>query len=353
MENSVFELDAPISVGIITTNRCNLKCVHCMNESTMSVDEELSTNEIINIIDQSADAGVAFVEFNGGEFFVRSDVEQLLDYALMRNVRISITTNGTLISDDWIKKYDGKISLLRISLDSHIELIHDEFRGVKGSFNKTIATIDKLLKNKYTVTILTTVTRSRVSTFNEFVRFLEGLGVAGLHTTLLIPAGRGKNIDYEVLSPEEHKNFLEEYRRIKSTVSKSSNLHVLEESPQAFLLNDEILEGDYLVKCGAAFTEVVVLNDGYVLPCASFISVRDQYKTDDLNIRNNNLIDIYKNGDLMKKTRDTSLIKGSCSECEYLRNCGGGCRASANIVNEDVLSSDPMCWLVKNDDANK
>ncbi|MDY6227134.1 MAG: radical SAM protein [Clostridium sp.] len=133
-KKSIFELKAPICLGIITTNRCNLMCKHCMNSATSeNIVDELSTDEIKDIINQSCEADIKYIEFNGGEFFVRDDCEVLLDYAIERNIKVTITTNGTLISDKWINKYKNKISLIRISLDSHIPEIHDSFRPANNS----------------------------------------------------------------------------------------------------------------------------------------------------------------------------------------------------------------------------
>ena len=317
-KKSIFELKAPICLGIITTNRCNLMCKHCMNSATSeNIVDELSTDEIKDIINQSCEADIKYIEFNGGEFFVRDDCEVLLDYAIERNIKVTITTNGTLISDKWINKYKNKISLIRISLDSHIPEIHDSFRGKKGAFKKTTDTIKKLLSNDYSVTILTTISKSRLSTFEDFLNYLYELGVHGLHTTLLIPAGRGSDLIDEALSPREHKEFLEKYREYKEKYKKISSFILLEESPQTCLLEKkDKLKEDYKTKCGAAFTEVVILNDGYVLPCASFIAIREQYKIDELNIRNKKIIDIYKNADIMKKVRDIESLKGKCDKCE-------------------------------------
>lgn len=48
-----FLLKAPLCVSIITTNRCNLRCKHCIN-SAMSEknDDYLSTSDIKSIIKQ-------------------------------------------------------------------------------------------------------------------------------------------------------------------------------------------------------------------------------------------------------------------------------------------------------------
>mgnify|MGYP000958706882 CR=1 FL=1 len=337
-----FLLKAPLCVSIITTNRCNLRCRHCINSATPEThDDSLSTNDIKSIIDQCRISGVETIEFNGGEFFVRADNQELLDYAVNSRMSISITTNGTLIDESWARKYQGKISLLRISLDSHIKSIHDDFRGVHGAFERTTNNIRLLKECGYHITILSTITKSRLVSFGDFLNYIANLGVDGLHTTMLIPAGRGHNLNDEVLTPVQHELFLKQYREYKQKYS--NKMAILEESPQTCLLEDYVHDG-IPCKCGAAFTEVVVLDDGYVLPCASFISSRDKFQNDDLNIKKRSLIDVYRNSEIMNNVRDIHRLKGKCADCCYLDECGGGCRAAALISFDDIFAPDPLCW---------
>lgn len=337
-----FMLKAPLCVSIITTNRCNLRCKHCINSALAENSKDfLSTEDIKSIIMQCSQAGVETIEFNGGEFFVREDNQELLDYTATTKLSISITSNGTLINRAWAEKYKGRISLLRISLDSHIKELHDEFRGVKGAFERTTNNIRILKEFGYHVTVLTTITKSRLDTFGDFLAFLADLGVDGLHTTMLIPAGRGENLNDEVLTPEQHEEFLKRYREYKRIYK--NRMTILEESPQTCLLNDYVHDG-YPCKCGAAFTEVVVLDDGYVLPCASFISCREKFRTNDLNISSHSLVDIYRNAELMKNVRDINKLTGKCSDCSHLTECGGGCRAAALVNCDDIFAPDPLCW---------
>lgn len=338
-----FMLNAPLNVSIITTNRCNLRCKHCINSALPeNSGDALSTEDIKRIIDECVQSGIHTIEFNGGEFFVRDDNQELLNYAAKTKMSISITTNGSLINRAWAEKYKGRISLLRISLDSHIKEIHDEFRGVKGAFDRTTENIRILKELGYHITILTTITRSRLATFEDFLEFIANLGVDGLHTTMLIPAGRGEDLSDEVLTPVQHEQFLKQYREYKNVYK--TRMTILEESPQSCLLGGYNHDG-YPCKCGAAFTEVVILDDGYVLPCASFISCREKFRSEDLNIKNHSIIDIYMNSELMNNVRDIHKLTGKCSDCDHLMECGGGCRAGALINSNDIFAPDPLCWI--------
>lgn len=342
-KSSSFELSAPLSLALITTNRCNLRCKHCINSSSQKCSDELTTEQIIDYIDQSKKYGIAYIDFNGGEFFTRNDTDCILDYAIKQGIKIIITTNGTLITDSWIEKYAGKIHLIRISLDDYDEYKHDSFRGVKGAFSKTIDTIIKLKGVGYRITILSTITKSRIETFKKFVCFIKELGVDSLHTTLLFPAGRGTNLSDETINAEDHRKFLEIFLEVSSDLNKEGEFMLLDESSQRCLLDSEkpIFDG---VKCGAAFTEIAVSNYGFALPCAAFMGCEDVLRIEELDTRKYSLNEIYHNATIMKQIRTISSLGGRCKDCNYLKHCGGGCRAAAFIASGDIFGEDPVCW---------
>ena len=89
-------LAPPDRVSVNVTLRCNLTCSMC---TTCYDAPELSTDEIKGIIDQTADWGVEVFNPLGGEPFIRSDMEELLAYAVQRGFYVTVTTNGTLLTE--------------------------------------------------------------------------------------------------------------------------------------------------------------------------------------------------------------------------------------------------------------
>ena len=80
------------------TRRCNLKCVHCYaHAKDMAEDNELSTREGKELIDDLAGFGAPVILFSGGEPLVRKDLPELAEYAVDKGMRAVISTNGTLI----------------------------------------------------------------------------------------------------------------------------------------------------------------------------------------------------------------------------------------------------------------
>ncbi|MFH1437304.1 MAG: radical SAM protein [Pseudomonadota bacterium] len=87
----------PLFVGWAITNRCNLKCSYCSRP--MRGSAELSTPDMLRIIDQMADCGTIRVSFTGGEPLLRDDIGRLVSRAGRCGLQVSINTNGILLAD--------------------------------------------------------------------------------------------------------------------------------------------------------------------------------------------------------------------------------------------------------------
>src|SRR3989338_86870 len=86
----------PVVVWNITRT-CNLKCIHCYSDSeAKKYSGELTTEEAKAVIDDLSQVQV--VLFSGGEPLIRQDIFTLASYAKEKEVRIVLSTNGTLIT---------------------------------------------------------------------------------------------------------------------------------------------------------------------------------------------------------------------------------------------------------------
>ena len=63
------------------TQRCNFKCKHCYSSAVLgSTDNELSTEEIYQIVDQFKKLKVPVILLSGGEPFMRDDLFEIIAY---------------------------------------------------------------------------------------------------------------------------------------------------------------------------------------------------------------------------------------------------------------------------------
>jgi MoaA/NifB/PqqE/SkfB family radical SAM enzyme len=131
-------LAPPDWLSINLTLRCNLRCSMCT--TCYDVAGELTTRELLDVIDQAALWGIRVLNPLGGEPFVRSDLEEILLHAAGKDFHITLTTNGTLISPEraaHLARIPPEKLHLTFSLDGP-EAVHDSIRGA-GTWRRTMA----------------------------------------------------------------------------------------------------------------------------------------------------------------------------------------------------------------------
>ena len=196
----------PVIVWNIT-KRCNLKCVHCYaHAKNMAFDNELSTLEGKNLLDDLAEFGVPVILFSGGEPLTRKDLPELAAYAVKKGMRAVISTNGTLITPEKAQTLkEIGLSYVGISLDG-MEEINDRFRGVKGAFKATLKGIENCKKAGIKVGLRFTINKSNASEISKIFKLLQEMDIPRACFYHLVYAGRGTNLVKEDLSHLESRN---------------------------------------------------------------------------------------------------------------------------------------------------
>ncbi|MFA5119263.1 MAG: glycosyltransferase [Candidatus Omnitrophota bacterium] len=148
-----FTLERPETIILDITHRCNLSCAICDIRKDKPI-LEYTTQEVKGLIAQAIDWGVKDFVLSGGEALIRPDIFPILDFVKQSKYRVGILTNGILLTQDFLGKLlpyltSGSLSLC-ISLDSLRPQVHDEIRGLRGSFEKTFAGIKMLSERKKT-----------------------------------------------------------------------------------------------------------------------------------------------------------------------------------------------------------
>jgi len=116
------------NLRISLTSRCNLSCIYCHAEGEKDPDAEMSTEEILEIMNVAAKFGIRSIKFTGGEPLIRPDILEILR-AVPPGIESSITTNGILLAEmaDELKK--AGLRRVNVSLDS---LNPETYRKITG-----------------------------------------------------------------------------------------------------------------------------------------------------------------------------------------------------------------------------
>lgn len=154
------------------TSRCNLRCSHCFYLDELNKHDEMSLEEIEKVC--RSIAPLSFVRMTGGEPFLRKDLPEVISafHRYSNTNRMGIITNGT--RPEWVQKTVQQIFELspNVTVDVGVSVdglqdVHDELRGLKGSFQRAKDTVAELVKAQQQFPQLQTSTVTTVTAKNE------------------------------------------------------------------------------------------------------------------------------------------------------------------------------------------
>ena len=175
------------------TPACNLSCSHCY-AAYAGEQKVLSTEQALAVIDDLAAFGAPVLLFSGGEPFARSDIRTLAAYAKEKGLRVTFSTNGTLIDNataDWLR--DLGVAYVGISIDG-TEAIHDAFRRRPGAYQLALDAIRRLRARGVKVGLRVTMTRDNVRAIPDIFALMRAERVPRICLYHLVYTGRGKEI---------------------------------------------------------------------------------------------------------------------------------------------------------------
>jgi radical SAM protein with 4Fe4S-binding SPASM domain len=318
----------PLVLSWNVTRKCNLKCSHCyINAAKEELKDELTTEEAKNLMDQISHVSRPLLILSGGEPLLRQDIYELIRYGTGKGFRMGLGSNGSLIDGTVARNLkDAGVKTVSISLDSSIAEKHDEFRGVKGSWQKAINAIKALKQNNILVQVNTTVTQQNHSEIDQIMTLTEELGVENFHLFFLVPTGRGTKI--ADISPSMYEDM------IKSTFAKTAK-HRLNVRPSCApqfmrIAKDMGLDMRQWIRgCLAGLYYCRVYPNGDVTPCP-YLPVKLG------NVREKPFSEIWFNSEVFKNLRNFDTLKGKCGACSHRSVCGG-CRARAYGLSSDFI----------------
>ena len=341
----------PLVMSWNVTRECNMKCSHCyINATEKKLDNELTTKEAKGLMDQICQVSKPLLILSGGEPLLREDIFELIKYGSSLGLKMGLGSNGSLIDDGVAKKLKAAgTATVSISLDSNIPEQHDEFRGVKGAFEKAVNACKILRNNDVLVQVNATLTQNNYDQIDDIMSLAENIGVENFHLFFLVPTGRGKKLTD--ISPQKYEDM------ITHTFAKVAS-HKLNVRPSCAPQFMRIAKGmgldmrQWIRGCIAGLYYCRIYPNGDVTPCP-YLPIKLG------NIREKTFKEIWLTSEVFKALRDPNKLKGKCGSCEFRILCGG-CRARAyglssdfidycgdlNVPSEikrDYLAEDPWC----------
>ena len=137
----------PLSVSLELTRRCNLRCAHCYVTPGHGDDvpPEMTTQQVVGVIDQLTDAGCLLLLITGGEPLLRDDFPDIYAHARKRGLVVTVFTNATLVSERItavLREFPPRD--VDVTVYGATEETYERVTGRRGSFAACMKGIDAL-----------------------------------------------------------------------------------------------------------------------------------------------------------------------------------------------------------------
>ena len=322
-----------LSMEIEFSLRCNFQCIYCYVSNNVQYENELTQEEIRNVIDQARELDARKIIILGGEPMLYPHSMEMIRYIKQQGLDIELFTNGTHLTPSVTKElFDNGVRVV-LKMNTFDEGLQDILCGKKGAYQQIQGAFKNLLQAGYPsgcpMGVSTVICRQNI---RELVRMWEWLRDQGIipYFEMITPQGNARKNNSLTVETEQVQELFYQIAEI------DREKYGYQWKPQPPLIGDVCLRHQF---------SCTVNSRGFVQPCVGVnIPVG--------NIREKKLSDIIRDSEIMQDLKNyKQTLKGPCRECDQLNTCYG-CRGAAYQMTGDYLASDPLCWKnLKKQDA--
>lgn len=255
-------------IELVTTRICNApfvnpgptltdkpdSCIYCYQKADQPLTKEeileakgnqLTTEEIFNLIDQASSLGIRRFYFLGGEPLLKQDIGEILDYASGKIDYTVISTNGTGVAKNLESL--AKLSCVEVSIDSHIEEVACRTRPLY-LVKKAQEALNLLLDRGIYTCVNAVLTPANLEIILDSIEnwFQRGVRIVNLYPVI------GEGHDGLTLTQEElfkiGQEIMAKYQTFLQTWCKAGrHINVMADgniNPCASFIGDELVIGD-------------------------------------------------------------------------------------------------------------
>jgi len=324
------------------TMACNMRCKHCGSSCKDKQEDELNTEEALDLCDQLADLGMKFITLSGGELTLRDDWHIIAKHLTELGISTSMITNGWLLDDEMLHNAkDAGIISIGISIDG-LKETHDDIRRT-GSYERDLNLMKRIRELGMNACAVTTVHEGNFPELSDmYDEFLEA-GVNMWQLQIALPMGNfshHKDLYLKKGRVGELIEFCHSKMNGKIAMCPADCIGYYTEQ------ESQLREHVYKVKnewagCSAGKRTLGILCNGDIIGCTS---IRGKEYIEG-NIRKTSLREIWESPDSFKWNRELKKkdLKGFCHDCIYGEKCLGGCTNTRFTYGGDILSSNEYC----------
>ena len=299
----------PLSGGLNLTNRCNLKCVHCYirdHKCERNAPSELTTDSILSILDEAAEAGCLSFLLTGGEPLLHPHFHKIYRHARRLGMLVTVFTNGTLLDSTHVELFrELPPRHVEITLYGATKETFDKVAGVPGAYDACHRGIRLLVDGKIPFRLKTMLMNLNQHEMADMQAFAADLGVQFRFDAQLSPTLDGDTtpLQYRIDPVDAVAEEMADREKVQERVDYIKTATDLSSSGRT----------NYLYKCGAGTTTFFISATGSLQPCI----MASEHA---ISLHNRPFIEAWEE---LHRVRDIKTPANfPCDNCSYQAYCG-------------------------------
>jgi len=304
---------------------------------------ELSTERAISLITEIAELKPGWVFVEGGEPFLREDLFDLLALMQQKQLKVHLSTNGTLLTPRILTALKQLGVRVMISIDGTTKATYESIRD-GASFEKVVEQARNCAQEGILEAIDFTLLKRN---YTEIPAIFELAASVGAPKITLIGLKPCRDYSEELLSPQEYREAV----KLACQAAQETGIEFFFDEPFFWATVKELGLTAHLPVASAGIVisstsacalgeYLFIESNGEVRPCSFAPLVLG-------NVNEKSLGEIWHEmlvSPLLRQIKDPHTRTGYCLDCQYLADCKG-CRSRTFDLTGDWFASDPVCPL--------
>jgi len=328
------------NVTLNLTNRCNLSCPFCYN--TTENKKELPVERLTQALYEGRgilDPGASLIILGGEPTLQMDRLERLLEgTAHLFTPRPTLSTNGTRLTSDHVRRLAKHRLEVQVSLDSPTAAGHDALRG-EGTFEAAIQGVERLVAAEIPTILSMVFTASNIGEFEAYIDLALKVGAREARFIPLRLMGRGAEMGSDL------PDLVQAFEVLAEILSRRPELGRLLRRDFFSILKTVCGHAGARSGCGVGARVIFIDADGRIFPCPN----HRQEKLCLGSLADGGLEDLVRGSDVMEEVRQAYRVDNypGCSGCPFRYWCAGDCRGEALNITGDPFASPPHCDELK------
>jgi len=348
-------LSSPIILWLEITNQCNSNCIHCFRKSENNVNT-LSTNKLIELINESYEMGVFKITVTGGEPLLHEDFNVIAQAINDTGMNLRVFT-GSNINVNHLKRINFQlIDHLFVSLDGDKE--HNDLLRGTGAFYNVRRLLDIVRESKcdIKISLSSSIDNYNWRNFEDIIAIAKQYQIKSILTRPLFGCQSNPSLhSFEFTDKYTLTNAINTIIAIANADDIEIQLNKIPYFPiEKMIYYDDSKSTSSIwnilnmesVDCVGGNLVMGIKYNGDVLPCGFINSTEIPYKS--FNVMEYSLKSLWLHDRNVNWMRNINPSL-DCSNCNYLKTCNGGCRANSLNFGHGLRNTDQYCLFSNTD----